>query len=314
MSASWSWYVIVLTVLNIVGLVWLLFATARRRPADEKPATDTGHTWDEDIRELNNPLPRWWLWLFVLTVVFSIGYLVAYPGLGNIPGRLGWTSEKEMLQAMADNRARLDAVYAGFRGKPLDALVDDPDAVKIGRNVFANNCAGCHGSDARGATGYPNLVDGNWIHGGDADAVVASILHGRIGVMPGWGSVLGDDGVREVADYVRRLSGQSHVDTLAMRGKSRFEAICAGCHGVDGRGNPALGAPNLTANAWIYGGSREAIRETIANGRHSVMPAWDRILGEDQVRLAAAWLLAQERDLREATADDEGIALTGGGR
>ncbi len=303
MNTSWSWYVIALTVANLVGLVWLLFATARA-PRDGRAATDTmGHVWDGDIEELNHPLPRWWLWMFVLTIVFGVGYLVFYPGLGNVAGRLGWTSPGEVERTLADTNARLESLYARFRDRPLEDLAADPAATKVGRNVFANHCAACHGSDARGADGYPNLVDDDWLYGGDPQTVLASILHGRNGMMPPMAATLPGNGIDEVANHVLALSGQPHDTRLAAAGKPKFETICAACHGVAGKGNPALGAPNLTDEVWLHGrGDLATIRTAITQGRRGTMPAWEGMLGADRSRLAAAWLLSQGAAMREADA------------
>ncbi|WP_440222175.1 cytochrome-c oxidase, cbb3-type subunit III [Dokdonella sp. MW10] len=303
MNTSWSWYVIALTFANIIGLVWLLVATART-PKDGRAATDTmGHVWDGDIEELNHPLPRWWLWMFVLTIVFGIGYLVFYPGLGNVAGRLGWTSPGEVERTLADTNARLETLYAGFRDRPLEDLASDPAAIKVGRNVFANHCAACHGSDARGADGYPNLVDDDWLYGGDPQTVLASILHGRNGMMPPMAATLPGNGIDEVANHVLALSGQPHDTRLAAAGKPKFETICAACHGVAGKGNPALGAPNLTDEVWLHGrGDLATIRTAITQGRRGTMPAWEGMLGADRSRLAAAWLLSQGAAMREADA------------
>lgn len=293
MSTSWTVFVVVLTLVNIAALAWLLLSNARARPAQPGADNTTGHVWDENLVELNNPLPRWWLWLFVLTIVFALAYLVFYPGLGNFAGTLGWTSTKAADAELAETRARLESLYARFRDRPLAELARDPAAVKVGRNVFANNCAACHGSDARGAKGYPNLVDEDALYGADADTMLASVLHGRHGVMPPLGAALPGGGVDEVANYVLALSGQAHDATLAAAGNAKFEGICAACHGADGKGNHALGAPNLTDDVWLYGGDLATIRETIEKGRGGVMPAWEPLLGSDRARLAVAWLLSQ---------------------
>jgi cytochrome c oxidase cbb3-type subunit 3 len=294
MSAFWSWFIILLVVVNIVGLVALLFATARRRGGDGAGSATTGHVWDGDLEELNNPLPRWWFGLFVLTVVFAIGYLVLYPGMGNFAGRLGWTSGAAAADELREANAKLETLYAGFRGRSLDALAQDPKAVKIGRNVFANTCAACHGSDARGAVGYPNLVDDDALYGSDGETMLASVMRGRHGVMPPLAATLPDGGVDEVANYVMSLSGRPHDARLAALGQPRFETICAACHGKDGKGNHALGAPNLTDDIWLHGGGDvAAVRAAITDGRSGTMPAWASVLGEDRARLAVAWLLSQ---------------------
>ena len=306
MSNGWSVYVIALTAINLIGLIWLLLATAAK-PKNDKPASDvTGHVWDGDIEELNNPLPRWWFVLFVLTFIFGFGYLALYPGLGIWKGTLGWTSGGEVKEELDATHAKLESLYAGFRNRPLSALADDPAAVKVGRNVFANNCAACHGSDARGAVGYPNLVDADWLYGGDAETVLASIMNGRHGLMPSMSATLPGNGIEEVANYALSLSGLDHSERLAAAGKPKFETICAACHGVEGKGNHALGAPNLTDDIWLHGNATAAsISQIIIHGTGGVMPAWGPILGEDRARLAAAWILAQAKTSAESEQGDQ---------
>jgi len=292
MSAFWNWYIVLFVVANVVGIVWLLLVTARRKRGEISQDT-TGHVWDEDLQELNNPLPLWWLGLFLISVVFSGCYLAFYPGLGANAGVLDWTSNKEVAADLADNNRKLETVFARFRNQPIEHLEHDQQALTLGHNVFVNNCAACHGSDARGAKGYPNLTDNDWLYGGAPDTVVATIAKGRNGVMPPWGAVLGDQGVEEVANYVLTLSGQKADVALAAAGKVRFATTCIACHGPEGKGNPALGAPNLTDNVWLYGNTLDEIEATIKNGRNGHMPAWESVLGADRVRLAAAWVLAQ---------------------
>ena len=302
MSGPWNWYVIVLTSINIIGLIWLLMATASSKPVNNKAVGESmGHVWDGDLEELNNPLPRWWLGLFILTFIFAFGYLVFYPGLGNVAGTLGWTSARQVQTDLDATHAKLESLYAGFRGTPLAALADNPSAIKVGRNVFANNCAACHGSDARGAKGYPNLVDGDWLYGGEPDTILTSIMNGRHGMMPALGATLPGDGIDEVSNYALSLSGLEHDTRLAAAGKPKFETICAACHGVDGKGNQALGAPNLTDDIWLHGdGNLDGIRNKIQYGVNGVMPVWGPIIGEDRARLAAAWLLAQGKAASES--------------
>ena len=289
MSGFWSLFVIVIVIANIVGSVWLLFANSRESSAEKT----TGHVWDENLTEYNKPLPLWWVGLFVISVIFGVGYLALYPGLGSFAGTLGWTSAKEHDRDVADANGKLDAVFAEFRGRPVDALSKDAKALAIGHNVFANNCAACHGSAARGGPGFPNLTDADWLFGGDPATVVESITNGRSGVMPPWQTVLGDDGVDKVANYVLALSGQKHDDAKAEAGKALYAASCIACHGPDGKGNTTVGAPNLTDDIWLYGGDLASIEATIRNGRMGQMPAWGKTLGEDRVRLVAAWVLAQ---------------------
>lgn len=289
MTAGWTWFIILITALNIAGSAWLLFATARMQPGEGET---TGHVWDGDLREYNHPLPRWWLWLFVITVIFAVGYLVAYPGLGSFTGSLGWTQHGQWEQEVAAAEAAAAPVYARFEGKAPEALAGDPEALQIAARLFGNNCATCHGADARGAPGFPNLTDADWIHGGTPDAIQASIANGRVGVMPPWGEMLGKDGVEQVVAYVQSLSGQSSDAALATAGKERFMQVCAACHGADGRGQQALGAPNLTDGIWLYGGSADAIRTTIVKGRQNQMPAQLGLLGETRVRLLAGYILS----------------------
>lgn len=293
MSTAWTTWIIVLVAINIVGCAWLLWWTGRAPPAGE--GETTGHEWDEGaIREYNKPLPRWWLHLFYITIVFSIGYLIWYPGLGGLPGTSGWTSQAEHDAQRDDNEARLAPLFARFESMPVAAIAGDEEGLRLGRSVFANHCAMCHGSDARGALGFPNLVDGDWQWGGDPDAILASILDGREGLMPPMGAALGSDlAITETAVYVQSLSGQRVSPGMAASGKRRFETLCAACHGIDGKGNPLLGAPNLTDNVWTYGGSVDAIRHAIEHGRHGQMPAHRDIIGPIRARLVAAWVWAQ---------------------
>lgn len=291
MSAFWSWFIIILVAINIVGCVWLLWVTAKRRPGDPAPE-DTSHVWDEDLTEYNKPLPKWWINMFYLTIIFSIGYLAWYPGMGSFAGFGGWTSAGEHDADVAAAREKQDALFARFAGRELTDLAGDPEALRVGAGVFGNYCAACHGSDARGARGFPNLTDGTWQWGGRPDQVLHSILEGRNAVMAPMGSVLGSDqAIAEVAVYVQSLSGQRVDPALAAAGRNRF-AICAACHGPEGRGNEMLGAPDLTDGVWLYGGDFESIRHAIINGRFGVMPAHRDILGETRARLVAAYVLS----------------------
>jgi cytochrome c oxidase cbb3-type subunit 3 len=296
MSNGWSWYVIALVALNIAGCAWLLWWTARRRPGDPRPE-DTSHVWDGDITEYNKPLPRWWINMFYLTIVFGIGYLAWYPGLGNLAGTAGWSSAGEHARDKAAYNARLEETFAPYRGKSIDVLARDPAALRLGRSIFGNTCSTCHGSSAQGATGYPNLADDIWHWGGSPERVLETVTKGREGVMAPWGSVLtgmgGDDAVDYVVAYVRTLptDGQGlQNNSMAAQGKKLFDNICTACHGKDAKGNPELGAPDLTDGYWLYGDSTAAIRETIVNGRHGSMPAHGALLGETRARLVAAYV------------------------
>ncbi len=299
MNTGWSFYISVFTIVNIFACLWLLWWTRRKRPsgapAAEDPMATTGHVWDGDLREYNKPLPRWWLNLFYLTIVFSLGYLVFYPGLGNFAGTGRWTSADEHAADQTAAAEKLRPIFARFAATPLDALSRDPEALKLGRSVFANNCATCHGADARGAKGYPNLTDHDWIWGGEPDTVLKTITEGRIAAMPAWGQALGDQGVTATAVYVQSLSGRPADAALVAEGQTHYQTLCVACHGPDGKGNPALGAPNLTDNIWLYGGDFDTLVATIRNGRAGQMPAHAPLIGNDRVRVVAAWVLAQSQ-------------------
>ncbi len=310
MSTGWSWYVIALVVLNIVGCVWLLWWTARRRPGDPGP-TETSHVWDGDITEYNKPLPRWWINLFYLTIVFSIGYLAWFGGFGSYQGLSGWSSVAEHDLDKARRDTLLEETFALHANRALPVLARDPDALALGRSIFANTCATCHGSSAGGAIGYPDLADDIWHWGGEPDDVLTSILDGREGVMPPWGTVLqgmgGEQAVTATVAYVRSLSNPSATgDWFAARGKQHYDGLCAACHAPDGRGNPSMGAPDLTDDYWLYGGSSDAIRTSITDGRHGIMPAHRELLGETRARLVAAYVWSLSNGDTPAPAGDAG--------
>ncbi len=291
MSPLTSWLIVIPTVLNIAGALVLLWWTSRSR-GDEKVTETTGHVWDGDLTEYNKPLPRWWLVLFVLTVLFGIAYLVIYPGLGSYKGTQQWSQEAQYDAQSKAAEAVLAKTFAPYEAVAVADLERDAAALRIGRNLFLNNCAGCHGSDARGAPGFPNLTDQDWLWGGAPDAVLTSIRDGRAGVMPGWLPVLGEGGVEDILAYVMSLSGRKLPAGNVASGKQKFEQICAACHGADAHGNPLLGAPNLTDKVWLHGGALATIRSTIANGRQGQMPAHAERLGEVRTKLLAAYVLS----------------------
>jgi cytochrome c oxidase cbb3-type subunit 3 len=250
-----------------------------------------GHVWDEDLEELNNPLPGWWLKLFYITMVFGLIYLALFPGLGSFPGLLGWTSHGQYEREMDVADATYGPLFTRYREMSIPAVAADPEARKMGERLFVTYCAACHGSDARGARGFPNLRDNDWLYGGSPEQIEQTILYGRNGVMPAWQDALGGkQGVADVVQYVLSLSGRNVDQAAAARGKVKFQTFCVACHGADGKGNQAIGAPNLTDNIWLYGGSEKAITETIAKGRNGKMPAQKDTLGEDKVHLLAAYV------------------------
>jgi cytochrome c oxidase cbb3-type subunit 3 len=305
MTTGQSLFIIILTVGNIAGALWLLWWTRRTPGEGSTTEHTTGHVWDEDLTELNNPLPRWWLWLFIITVVFAVVYVVLYPGLGTWRGTLGWTSQAEHAADARLNAARIEKTLAPYAVRTVGELTTDNAALGIGRNLFLNNCATCHGSDGGGAPGFPNLTDKDWLWGGNPDTVLATISQGRVGVMPPWGEALGSRGVEDVLAYVMSLSGRKLEAGDLGAGRQKFAELCSACHGADGRGNPLMGAPNLTDGTWLHGGSLGAVRETIAKGRTGTMPAHLARLGETRVKLLAAYVLSLGR------AEPQTVAATG---
>jgi cytochrome c oxidase cbb3-type subunit 3 len=291
-SGFWPIYISVLTLVSIIGTWVFLKKQTTRKLAPGEKAELMEHTWDGDLQDFNNPLPRWWLGLFYTTMVFALGYLALWPGLGNYAGILGWTSKGEYEAEVKAAEAKFQPVYAGFMKQDIATVAADPNARAIGKNLFLTYCSQCHGSVANGAKGFPNLTDNDWLYGGDPDTIVATITNGRSGVMPPWGPVLGVDGVKEVANYVLSLSGRNHDATLAAAGKPKFDQNCVACHMPDGTGMKAIGAPNLTDKVWLYGGSEAAIIETITKGRNGVMPAMTQTLGTTSNQEAKLHLLA----------------------
>jgi cytochrome c oxidase cbb3-type subunit 3 len=288
-SGFWSLYVAGLTLLSILACALLLTGQSRRRTPGQQVET-TGHEWDGDLAELNNPLPRWWMGLFWLTIFFSIAYLVVYPGLGSYQGSFGWSSQGQYKDEQAGADREYGPIFARLSKMPIDAIAKDPQGRAIGERLFLTYCSQCHGSDARGAKGFPNLTDNDWLYGGDPDTILATILDGRKGKMPALGAAIGGpESVTDVANYVLSLSGATHDAKRAEAGKAKF-AVCAACHGPEGKGNPQIGAPNLTDKIWFYGGSLATISETIMNGRESAMPAHREFLGEDKSRVLAGYV------------------------
>lgn len=293
---GWSIYIALITVVSIIACAVLLKALSTRRVAKDEQVGTTGHTWDEDLTELNHPLPRWWMWLFYITIVFSLAYLVLYPGLGSFRGYLAWSSTGQYDQEVERANARYGPIFAKYLAQNVEQVAAEPEARAIGQKLFLNYCAQCHGSDAGGAKGFPSLRDGDWLYGGEPAAIKTSIAEGRAGLMPPQGPIVGgDEGAKDVAHYVLSLSGRTHDSLRAFRGKAKFQTICIACHGPDGKGNKQLGAPNLTDNVWLHGGSETAIIETILKGRKGEMPAHKHILDEAKIHLLAAYVYGLSR-------------------
>ncbi|MGV8835560.1 cytochrome-c oxidase, cbb3-type subunit III [Cellvibrio sp.] len=296
MSTFWSLWIVILTTTNLVLLLWILLANRKRAVAGEESteAKTTGHEYD-GIEEYDNPLPRWWFWMFILTFVFSIGYLIIYPGMGAYEGLKdgegkSWTSVNELRGHQAEAEKVYAETYGVYSKMPIEEVAKNPDALKMGFRLFSNNCAVCHGADGGGNPGFPNLTDKDWLYGGTPEKIHETIVLGRKAAMPAWGSILGEEGVADVAEYVLKISDNDHDAARAEVGAKLFATNCVACHGADGKGNQLVGAPNLTDNIWLYGGEAATIRQTLRDGRNGVMPAQQELLKEDRIHLLAAYV------------------------
>ncbi len=288
-SEFWSWYVAGLTLLSILAcavLLWISGTTKVKARADNT----TGHVWDGDLQEMNNPLPRWWVYLFIITVIFALVYGVLYPTFGKYGGVLGWSSQGQHQAEVDKMQQDIAPIYARFNGLSPEQLAGDAPAMAVGERLFMNNCAQCHGSDARGARTFPNLTDGDWLHGGDPAAIKTTLVQGRNAMMPALGAAVGTpEDVRNVAHYVMSLSATPHDAIRASQGRAKF-AVCAACHGANGKGNMALGAPNLTDGIWLHGWGEEAITRAVNNGIVNQMPAQAGKLNADQIHVLTAYV------------------------
>ncbi|SMF04209.1 cytochrome c oxidase cbb3-type subunit 3 [Alteromonadaceae bacterium Bs31] len=291
MSTFWSLWIIVLTLVCLALTCWVLFANRKVAVRDDEDPENktTGHVYD-GIEEYDNPLPRWWFYLFVATLIFAAVYLVAFPGMGSFKGVLGWTSAGELTMDQKKAEAIHAESFGVYSKMPIEELIDQPRAMKMGVRMFANNCAVCHGADGGGNFSFPNLTDSDWLYGGSPEQIKHSIAEGRSGQMPAWGPLLGEANVASVSEYVLKLSGQDGDSALAEQGAAVFQQNCAACHGADGAGNILLGAPNLTDDIWLYDGSREGIQHVVRNGLNNNMPAQKDMLREDKIHLLAAYV------------------------
>lgn len=300
MSTGWQIFVFVIVLASFIAHFVFLHLTSRFKASEKHKVggeNTTGHRWDGDLQEFNNPLPRWWLGLFQLTVVFSIGYLILYPGSGIYDGTLNWSQTDQYEQQVAEADARYGEVFAGYVAQDLSAMKQDDDAMEAGLNIYGNECAQCHGSDARGAHGFPNLTDDAWLWGGSYEQITATLTNGRNGIMPPWGAALGGEpSVTQVAHYVRSLSGLEHDAAQATAGQQKYMLFCVACHGPDGGGNQLLGAPNLADGDWLYDASIATISDIINNGRNNQMPAFGEKLSDDQIKVLAAYVQQLSED------------------
>lgn len=296
--SGWAIFVAVTTVISLLACLALLIIASRRRvmAADNT----TGHVWDVDLKEMNNPLPRWWMWLFVMTVVFAAVYLAFYPGLGSNPGTLKWSSQGQYQAEQAKARDAMAPVYAPFMTMTAEALAQDTKAMGIGQRLFLNNCAQCHGSNARGSKSFPNLTDNDWLYGDSLDTIKTTITNGRNGVMPALGVAVGSaDDVRNLANYVLSLSDSPHNSVAAQLGKAKY-GVCAACHGPEGKGNQTLGAPNLTDKVWLHGWGEQAIVQIITQGKNNAMPAQASRLTPEQIHVLAGYVKSLSQNTRVA--------------
>ena len=304
-NGFWPWYVASISLLSVLACGLLLYLAGKATVVahdgqaddtqnDNQSDNTTGHVWDGNLREYNNPLPRWWLWLFILTIVFSLVYLAVFPGLGSYKGLLNWSTDKEHQQDVAQLRKQVAPLYAAFAAQNFEDLAKDKRALAAGERLFMNNCSQCHGSDGGGSKGFPNLTNANaaWLGERGGEHIVQTVTNGRVGMMPPMAAAVGDEAaLSEVAHYVLSLSGSPHDKTKASNGQAKF-STCAGCHGLEGKGNKALGAPNLTDNYWLHGWGEAAIISAIKNGKNNVMPAQAPKLSKEQIHVVAAYVLS----------------------
>lgn len=286
----WPVFITAISLLGIFGCALLLWLTSKVKVVSSNSDNTNGHVWDEDIREMNNPLPRWWVWMFIITIVFALFYLAAYPGLGSYAGKLGWTQANQYDKEMEAANKALEPLYAKFAAMPTEELANNKEAKAIGERMFMNNCSQCHGSDAKGSRGFPNLTDHDWLHGGSPEKIQETITGGRIGMMPPMAAVVGTpEDVKNVANYVLSLSGSKHDAARAALGQDKFTA-CAACHGPEGKGNQDIGAPNLTDNIWLHGVGEDAIIKRINEGKINQMPAQGGKFSPAQIHVLAAYV------------------------
>ncbi|MEE9331701.1 MAG: cytochrome-c oxidase, cbb3-type subunit III [Methylophilaceae bacterium] len=297
-SDFWSIYITVIVIASILACILLLWFTAKMKRGHVEPDGTNGHVYD-GIKEMNNPLPRWWVWMFVISIIIGIIYLIVYPGLGSYPGTFGWTSINQLEQQVELANKELKPLYAKFAAMSVEDLSKDKEANAIGERLFMNNCAQCHGSDANGSRSFPNLTDLDWLYGGSPKAIKTTITNGRTGMMPPMGAAIGtEEDVKNLAQYVLSLSGATHDSELAKLGQEKF-VMCAACHGKEGKGNPAIGAPNLTDNIWLHGAGEASIIKQINKGKTNRMPPWENMFSPEQIHVLAAyvWGLSDSKQL-----------------
>ena len=296
-SNFWSILIAGVTLISIAVLIYFVKALSTRKADTKDSSPETmGHVWDENLEEYNNPLPRWWMNLFYITLFWGVGYLIFYPGLGAYQGILGWSQTKQYEEEIQAAAEKYDPLFEKFQQTPIPELAGDAEAIRVGERLFAAYCATCHGSDARGARGFPNLRDDDWLYGGAPEHIVATLTNGRNGIMPPWKELLSEDDIRAVSKYVEHLSGRKVDASVVAAGEKPYALYCVACHGADGTGNQQLGAPNLTDKIWLHGGSTLKIVETIAEGRVGNMPPHGEFLGDAKIHVLAAYVYSFRND------------------
>lgn len=316
MSSFWSIWISLLTLGTILGCFLLLRWCLKNKTGIEE-GEEMHHEFD-GIVEINNQLPRWWTIMFYATIIWGLLYFLLYPGLGNFGGLFQWKSSNQGVLSLAESKAaveqsridgnivqydreieqaeaRFDPIFEAYAQVDIPELIHDDEAMKVGQRLFLQNCAQCHGSDARGQEGFPNLMDNDWLYGGSPADIKTTLHGGRQGNMPAWLDAMGEQGIKEVVAYTLSLSGREVDFDLAEKGKPRF-AVCSACHGADGKGNQMMGAPNLTDNIWLYGATESAVTETLNYGRNGVMPAFNERLGENKLHVVAAYVYSLSND------------------
>lgn len=297
MTAFWHWFLAIGTIAFVVWCIWLISWSAKQGPQNVSDEEVVGHVWDGDIEEWNYPAPKWWLYLYFITIAWAVGYMIAYPGIGSYGGVLGWSQHGQYEEEMQAAAERYEPIYERFAAMDFDALQQDADALALGGSLYASYCTTCHGSDARGAKGYPDLTDNDWLWGNTEEDLVKTIDQGRAAAMAPLAAALGGEaGLDNMVKYVRSLSGLEEADAGAMSMQPLFMALCGACHTPAGTGNKAFGAPNLTDDVWLYGSSADDIRTTISEGRYGLMPAHGDLLGDDRTKILAAYVASLSRE------------------
>lgn len=284
----WSGWVIVLVVTSLAGLLWVVIGVYFQKDAGHDPAHEP--VWDGNLREGDHPAPMWWFWLILASMVFTVLYLMLYPGLGSFAGALRWSQGGQLAANTQLYEVEFQAMRGSLDSQTMAELAANPVAMEAARRLFMDHCAACHGADARGqANLFPNLRDNEWTWGGETEQIEQTIRNGRNAVMAPWAAALGAVGVNNVADYVIAMSRGTPPEEHP--GRQQYMTFCVACHGADGAGNPLLGAPRLNDDIWLYGGNVDSVRATIRNGRNGVMPAFADTLDDLQIKLLMSWLL-----------------------